>query len=668
MEGHGLSAGRGTWAMVATGCAAAALSLGPGCAGDKAAPRARRVEAQVKAYPDVLRGTVGAETTMLGIQPVLVSGLGIMVGLNGTGGGEVPERIAAEIEQLMGRRGISKNSQALAGTRYAGMTPRQMLRDPSVAVVLVQAGIPPGLPNGATFDVYVRALNSSSTTSLEGGVLWTTELRLGPATGFGGAKSRLVGEARGPIFINPFVDPAQEKTVVSRRQGRILDGGRVTGSLELMLVLDDPSHARARSIASAINTRFPVGADDLNPAARGRDDRIILLSVPRRYQDDLEQFVNLVRYTQIDQMRPRYYAQGYVEALKSQIRFVQELSWTLQALGPAAIDALREMYDYPELGPRVAALRAGARLGDPRTAQPLTELANNGPTYLKPKIIELLTGLDAGPKIDLTLRGLLGDEDVDTRIAAYEALATRRERVELSHLVSLDRTMPGMPTSPEDMHRLALLAGSRFSGGSIQGVSRRFMGGKFLLDKVEAPSEPMVYITQQGKPRIVLFGESALERPLLASIWSDRLMLASEGPDDPVRLYYHDYRTGQTTRQEVDPRLDRFIEFLAHDPTPEDPRPGLGLAYSEVVGALYELGKAGAIDAKFVTEQDRLMARLARATQPIEARVRPETEALRDDRPLFEQYERFQIKPEEGEPTRRIRIIPLGPAQDKPDG
>ncbi len=637
-----------------------AMLTSVGCGtGEKPRQRARSVQVVTKNYPDVLRGTVVAETTMRGIQPVIVSGYGVVVGLNNTGGGQVPERISLQIEQEMGKRGISRTSNALQGTAYESMTPRQMLRDPSVSIVLVQAAIPPGLPDGESFDVYVRTLSGSGTTSLEGGILWTTDLRLGPPTALGGTKTRIIASARGPVFINPFQDPASDLSTITQTTGRIFDGGSITHELELTLMLDNPSHVRARSIVSAINSRFPPGPGDQGQTARGRDDRFISIRVPNAFRSEMQSFVNLVRYLQIDQTAPKRHAKRYTQALIDQPWLAEELAWCLQGLGPVSKGFLRELYDHSELIPRMAALRAGAGLGDPETAEPLYQLAVSGPAYLRSVAVEFLTDLPAGPKVDQWLLDLVNDNDLEVRVAAYEALATRAERVQLNRMIRAQLSAgQGSSTS---LHAMRLAAESRLTGNTLQRVQRSLVTGKFLLDIVPS-SRPTVYITQQGVPKIVIFGSDiALKRPTLASAWSDRLMLDLPSESGTkARIWYKDYRTGKVIIDQVNPRLTDLIAFLSHTPTPEDPRTGLGLSYAEVVGALYELEKAGAIPAAFATEQDRLMAQLAKASKPVETRVRPETETDRDDRPLYEQLEDYQLPEVTDEQKRKSRIVPLG--------
>src|SRR5262249_28076007 len=149
----------------------------------------------------------------------------------------------------------------------SGKSPRELLRDKNVAVVMVQAAIPPGAPRDATFDISIEALNA---TSLEGGVLWTTDLHLGAAAPFEGVQSRVVAKAKGPVFINLCATREKEGGTVRRRRGRVLEGGVVPTPRGIEVVLNNASHSRTRAIASAINSRFPEGPGDSGPVARGR--------------------------------------------------------------------------------------------------------------------------------------------------------------------------------------------------------------------------------------------------------------------------------------------------------------------------------------------------------------------------------------------------------------
>jgi len=590
----------------------------------------------VREVPSALRGTIGADATFQGIDPVLVSGLGIVVGLNGTGGGDLPDRVGATMERELAILGVSPNSEDFRGTPYDGMSPRQMLRDKSVAVVVVQAAIPPGTPEGAKFDVVVRTLDTSPLTSLEGGLLWTTTLRIGPAAVYGGITTRKIAEARGPVFINPFSDPAQGE--LTRRVGRILDGGTVTDPLEIRVVLDNPLHSRARSMVSAVNSRFPPGPGDQASPARGvavGSSPGLALKVPAEYTRNPADFLRLVQHLPVGfQEAPQEHARRYVEAVKSQPFLAEDISWCMEAVGPPAIPFIRELYDYAELAPRLAALRAGARLGDPKAIGSLKEIARTPGIGERTQAIRLLGDLamariEAGPSVDQILGSLLDDPEAVARIAAYEQLARRAEAAQLARITNEYREAPPGHVVP-DAAQMRMMAQVRFPAG-MQGVERVpiVAGGtstvRFLLDIVPA-GEPMIYVTQQGQPRIVLFGEHlTFAKPLLVSAWSDRFMLSSEAESDSVKTYYYNPRLNLAMTSDFNGGFYEFVAFLAHRPTPEDPRPGLDMDYSDAVGALLAMQEQGAVDAAFMTETDRLNAEILRAYERETVRERPET-------------------------------------------
>ncbi len=602
-------------AALATACLALLLSaIVSGCG---AAPRKRSQAGATPITRDVdpiLRGLVGSMTSLRGREPMMVSGYGIVVGLNGTGSSDMPVNVRSYMEREMALRGVGQVSRG-----FGEMSPSELLNDPNTAVVLVQAAIPPGAPDGTRFDVLVRALPGTSTTSLEGGRLWTTSLFRGNFVP-GGPATEPLAEANGQVFINPFVDPAEaSETAFSSNAGRILNGGEVIEALDLLLVLDNPSHARARSIVAAINSKFPQASEDRLAAASGRSEEVIELNVPYKYRKDTIRFIQLVLHTRVEMAFAQEYAVRYTRALREQPALAQQIMWGLQSLGAIALPQIRELYDYSELTPRLAALEAGAGLKDPLVEPHLIELAEEGPPALRTRAIEMLGELKPDPSANLALRRLLSAEEMDVRVAAYEALHQRFDPA----------------------------------------IERTHFDGKFMMDVVPF-GDPMIYINQQGQPRIVLFGANTeVERPAFVAAWDDRLMLTADDPESNLRVYYLDYRSNRSTTASVKPSVPELIEFFEHKTTPEAPAPGLNMTYSEVVGALYEVWRADAIPGVFVAEQDRLIAELLRSSQTIAAKERPETSG--DDPEI---YEPTMALPGQGQGPRlsdqpRSYVVPL---------
>jgi len=676
--------------------------------------KARKAEPVVRDIPAILRGTIGTESSIRGIQPILVSGYGIVVGLNGTGGGLLPDPIQKTMERELAKNGIGRGGILNEGP-LAGKTPKQVLRDPNVAVVIVEGVIPPGAPKGARFDVRVRALPESGVTSLEGGRLWTTELRLGPATRFGAMKTRKIGTVEGTIFINPFADPAaagnnqrvslglfsqapgqptgqppveplpdsfpvnpdagapgnppppgapappaapgdDEPVVppapvpndgISRTVGRVLGGGSVTEPLRLDLVLDNPSHSRASAIKDAINSRFPAGPADDGDIARGRSDSSVAVRVPAMYRDRAAEFIQLLTHLQIDQAFTPEYAKRYSEELTKEPILADDLSWALQAIGKASIPFLVPLYTSPEFLPRMAALRAGAKLGDLRAAPHLREIASdpNRSVNFRAETIELLGQLlgTFDPQTTVALRKLLSAQELQIRVAAYEALVSRRD----------------------------------------SSVTRISIDDKFLLDVVPS-SDELIYVSQQGQPRIVFFGENQrLNSPIIVSAWSGRMLIKGgdidSGATGAPLIQYQDYRSTAVTRGPVPGGGDlvAFVKFIGHTPTPENPTAGLSLTYSEVVGALYEVQKQRGVVAAFATEQDRLIARIAAATESNLVEDRPDSEAD-DTGTVMKPSDKVAtgqagsakpanpVRAANPEPGPGSLVVPLSPKQSKP--
>ena len=185
-------------------------------------------------------------------------------------------------------------------------------------------------------------------------------------------------------------------------------------------------------------------------------------------------------HTRIDRSFPNEWAARYVRAMRDEPALAESISWCLQALGPSIAPQIRVLYDYPEPKPRLSALRAGARLGDALVTPHLKEIAMKGEPALRLLAIEKLAEMPPNPRLNVALRELVDADDLTVRIAAYEALVARRDPwIVLSKEMGVERT-------------LYTTANAR---------------GEFRLDVVRS-NKPMIYISQQGEPRVVIFGES----------------------------------------------------------------------------------------------------------------------------------------------------------------
>jgi hypothetical protein len=191
---------------------------------------------------------------------------------------------------------------------------------------------------------------------------------------------------------------------------------------------------------------------------------------------------------------------------------------------------------------------------------------------------------------------------------------------------------------------------------------------RFAIDMLPA-EDPLLYAVQSDKPRIVLFGDGLrLQSRSQAEIWGGRLLIASDEdtgtPESSsgkksVRLLYRDWRTEKATQGRSENSLRELIRFMAQAPTPENPEPGLGLSYSEVVGALYQMQRQQTVLAGFSTEEDRLAAGITLAGTKTYVEPRPESEA---DRERIDK-EREAMQKDQNQPAGPTTTLPSGGEQ-----
>ena len=542
--------------------------------------RARGFDLQV---PTMMRGTVASVAILEGYRPVIVRGYGLVVGLNGHGSSDIPPQLRTQLIQEAGRRGIG-----LEHSGFGHLSPERLLDSTDTAVVVVEGVIPAGSSKGSRFDLRVYAHPMTSTTSLEGGRLYSTDLRQATRVGLppvGSRQGRILASGNGPVFVNPFAEPgAIERDTVIRTVGKVLQGGAVGVDLQMTLRLASPNHTRAEILQNAINAQYPQERRQRFRTAHGQSDEVIQITVPPSYRDDPSEFVELLKHTTMVRSGAEQMAMTVRRHLLSNPETASSAAWRWQALGKRALPVVKDLYDYPEESPRMAALSAGAKLGDGQVVPHLIVMAKSGATAYRIQAIELLKRMPSNPIIDKALRDMLSDSDVEIRLRAYESLVDRRDPL----------------------------------------LRRKHVDDKFVIDFVES-DQNMVYVTQVGEPRLVVFGQSvAVSQPITMNAWSQRFMLIGDLDDQEIEVYYRSQNdlTGYITL--VKPELGELIHFLGHTTSVRDPRPGLGLDYGETVGLLHQIWRQGYLDADFKAEQDRLLLAIADQEAELEVNERPE--------------------------------------------
>ena len=202
---------------------------------------------------------IEALTTLAGDRINQLTGLGLVVGLNDTGGSNPDTRQFAQ------------NYLQNFGVRS---TPRQRLlvindtrqKTNNLSVVSVTANLPIFAREGSTIDVTVSAFDDAS--SLLGGNLVITPLK--------GVDGRVYAVASGPVNVGGFAVEGDAEEVQKNHPtvGRIPNGATVElevpftlasqGSFRLLL--RHKNFRNARSIAAAINQAFPGTAHAEDPS------------------------------------------------------------------------------------------------------------------------------------------------------------------------------------------------------------------------------------------------------------------------------------------------------------------------------------------------------------------------------------------------------------------
>jgi hypothetical protein len=361
--------------------------------------------------------------------------------------------------------------------------------------------------------------------------------------------------------------------------------------MPLKLRLATSSHTRSRTIQSAINSTFPRERGQRTETARGENADSLTIAIPPSFKDRSEEFIELVRHVPLDVTATETTALAVRRALLANPGAAQDAMWRFRALGKRALPVIQDLYTYPEEDPRMAALSAGAALDDALAVKPLLAIAREGTLDNRLKAVQLLGKMGFNPDVDLGLRTLLDEDEVDVRLAAYEALAKRDD-----------------PT-----------------------VGKMDIDGKFDIHLVPS-SKPMLYVAQSGRPTIALFGEDlAVSRPVTMTVWSGRLIFKSDETADRLEVFHRPRPEMRPEILQSDPRLVEFIPFLGHKTTVERPFPGIGLSYGETIGVLHQFWRQGYLVCDFKAEQDRILAAILRNQREDEWVERPEFDEEPDD-------------------------------------
>lgn len=214
-----------------------------------------------------------------GIRDNQLTGLGLVVGLDGTGDG----------------RGAGVRMVANMLSRFGISVDPQDLRSRNIAAVMVTATLPPFARVGDRLDVTVSSIGDAK--SLQGGFLLQTPLQA--------ADNQVYAVAQGPLSIGGFnVQGGRSQTqknhpTIARGPDIAIVEREVAGEFltmrddRLRLILHYADFTTASRTAQGINEAFGTAT------AEALDSSSVMLTVPAAYQDDIIGFLAAVEDTKI---------------------------------------------------------------------------------------------------------------------------------------------------------------------------------------------------------------------------------------------------------------------------------------------------------------------------------------------------------------------------------
>ena len=398
---------------------------------------------------------IGDVCGVRGLRPVVVEGLGLVVGLDGTGSNPGPsEQKDYLLRELKAHKSTSSAKEAL--------------KSPNTSMVLVRALIPAAAKKGDKIDVEVSTVPKSDTKSLKFGKLLTSDLRPVAASGRHVRFGHIAAKSKGQILVDSmFASREDEETLAS---GRILGGATIKEDRELSLVVnsEETSVKLARIIAHAINQRYSAStADRQENVAHPITDRVIELQIPESYQHNLGRFIQALQ------------AMPYGEKVEDRLARLDELerkiidpslarraAVELEAIGEEAVPALERALKNPDFEVRFHVAEALAYLGETAGIPHLKLAAESEPAF-RWHALTALASIDK-PSAKEAMMSLFNVQSAETRYGAFRAIKA-----------------------------------SQGSRGSMSGA---LLADDFYLHEVDSKVDGMIHFSRTKQPEIVIFG------------------------------------------------------------------------------------------------------------------------------------------------------------------
>jgi len=460
-------------------------------------PSVRMMSAEESYQTELETPLVGDYTTFAGLSPVLLEGVGLVVGLSGTGGDPAPSMYRTALLEDMKRRNVRN--------------PNEILRSPNTALVLVRAYLPPLMSVGEQLDVEIVLPDSAGASSLSGGWLMETELHEQAfVPGRGILKGHPYARAKGPVLIAGIGRELEQDDPLLRR-GRILGGAKVLKERELSIFLqsDFRSIRNSSRISDAIGRRFhhfdKYGIK--KPMAEAKTDQMIVLSVHPRYKDNYPRYLQVIRSIAFREttVSQRVRVQHLHDELLTP-ETSEKAALQLEAIGKDAIPILQTALKSPLLEVRFHAATSLAYLEDASGLPVLAEAAKDERAFRVFAFAAMSTVDDA--QSHLSLRELMSDPTAETRYGAFRSLWT------------LDKNDPFIRGIPMGIATL--------DQQEVEAKAEKVPSWHLHLLRTEGPE--LVHCSLRSRPEVVVFGaQQEFVPPLILSAGREIMLTAKPG-------------------------------------------------------------------------------------------------------------------------------------------
>jgi flagellar basal body P-ring protein FlgI len=467
---------------------AGALLALTGCLEDETS----RLQMEAESEKPIVR-TVGDVADIQTSGNVPVSGVGLVVNLDGTGGGAPPGEYRRMAEEYLKKNKIENF--------------KEWLDSPNTALVLVNGEVPAGSTHGERIHVEITLPPGSKVKSLRGGYLLDTPLTsyasmnqvrryvedktdVKPVNqGDGLLKGHVLANAQGPLQVklkdkeNASKDP-DDPLENGVRRAWVWKGGKTKTDQPYYLVLnpDQQRYRMAIAVADRINETFH-GPGALEKIATARNADTVVLTIPPQHRNNPAHFMRVMRMVVVDRPPDGGVYQNKLEEQLQQPETTLSAALRLEALGRDSIKPLTlAMRNSPYPLVCFAAAEALAYLGEPVCSNELAKLAEEHPS-LQAYCLSALAALDDAASSN-ALEGLLDSETPEVRYGAFRALRELDPRASATH--------------------------------------GRFLNKSFWLHELPGKSTPLVHLLSATRAEVALFGD----QPSLVAPFSLRA-----GPD-----------------------------------------------------------------------------------------------------------------------------------------